>query len=102
MDNFWKNKKVLTLERIDKAKNPAQLLIKNQNIPCFKVSKETFLVKNKPLTSLFHRPDKDFWFIDTVMLGVLHHKNVPFNVLKQNIKKYIETIWSKTDNYDKV
>ena len=74
MDNFWRNKFVLVLENMNKQKNPAMFLIKNPEISCFKTTKEIFLVKDKPLSPLLYRMDKDYWFLDTIMLGVVHFK----------------------------
>lgn len=46
MDNFWRNKNVLTLKKLKIEKNPETFLIKNPEIPCFKTTKETFMLKN--------------------------------------------------------
>lgn len=57
------------------------------------VSRLTFLIKDKPLTSLLTIKGKENFFLDTVIFGIIYAKSKYMNLslLKRDIKKYIRS-----------
>ena len=48
------------------------------NFGFFSVTKETFLNKEKQLTSLYYRGDKRDYFLDTFIFGIIHPTKIKY------------------------